>query len=507
MEQKQSSLILTIKAEQNQNMVVEGYASIFNIEDNIGDVILPGAFKEAILKRKIVLLWQHDNTKPIGVINEIYEDQKGLFIKATINSKVKYGKEAEALIHQGAINSFSIGFYTKDFYISQNSNRYIKNADLWEVSLVTFPCNQEAIITNIEHKVSKANLHQPMEEKMHNHSNNNFDIDTERFIKVEKSLENIETILSRPNLSFNPVEDKKFHNFLKTGIVEMDHKSFNTLSGDEGGFLLQPELSKKILAGIQAKSPMRQLASLESISTNSLDILIENGDFQSNWVADGAARNDTDNPKIIQKKIPVHELYAQPKATQRLLDDSAVNLENWIIERLEDSFARIENHSFINGDGANKPKGILSYDASTIHRVSSDTEGDITLGDIHNLINSLDEYYLPNSSLLMHRTTLSHIQSIKDSTGRFVWQASIADAAPGTIFGIPVICSADMPCYAKGNLAIILADFKAGYKIVDRIGINTLRDQYTEKPFVKFYTVKRVGGDVVDNKAIKILKM
>ena len=148
--------------------------------------------------------------------------------------------------------------------------------------------------------------------------------------------------------------------------------------------------------------------------------MIEHNRFVSNWVADAEATNETENAGVTQKRISVHELYAQPKATQRLLDDSAINIENWIAERLEDSFARLENTSFISGGGANKPRGILNYDNAVINRVDVADAGQIKITDIQTLINSLDEYYLPNASFLMHRTTLAAIQNLRDYNGRFL---------------------------------------------------------------------------------------
>lgn len=504
MEHKSYESSFEAKATGENNLQVTGYASIFNFEDSAGDIISPGAFKNAIAKKKVMLLWQHDQTKPIGVIEELYEDNKGLVIKATINGSTQYGKDAKSLIEQGAINSFSIGFYTKKSFLGQHGGRVITEVDLWEVSIVTFPCNEGALITNIATK----------SEKLYQHNRGEImnivetpTINEERFKKVEKSLDNIETMLSRPDIASAPLMDTKFSHFLRSGALDLESKSLTSLNDGDGGFMIRPELSNKIAAGIKAKSPIRQLASVETISTNALDVLLEHNKFVSNWVADAAARPDTDNPTLIQKRITVHELYSQPKATQRLLDDSAINIENWIAERLEDSFARVENASFILGDGTNKPRGILNYGNDTISRVNTSTSGEIHAEDILNLINAIDEYYLPNATFLMHRTTLAKIQALQDNNGHFLWQASLADKAPGTLFGIPVVCSSDMPVFQTDNLSIILADFKAGYKIVDKVGIHSLRDQYTEKPFVKFYTVKRVGGDVVDPNAIKVMKI
>lgn len=502
MQHKSYEQCFEIKAVEGNNLHVKGYASVFNVEDGVGHIIMPGAFREAIIQKKIKFLWQHKQEMPIGIIDKIYEDQKGLYIEATINGAIQSGIDAKSLIEQGAVDSFSIGFYITESHFNPEGKQVITKIDLWEVSVVTFPCNSHAVITSIDKK-SEINNKQTKENVMNIET-----IDPARFNKVEKSLENIESMLSRPDIAMDhTMMDTKFATFLRAGTIDLETKSLNSNSNEDGGFMLRSELENKIVAGITARSPMRQLASVETISTNALDILIERNRFVSNWVADAALRGDTDNAGVTQKRISVHELYAQPKATQRLLDDSAINIESWISERLEDSFARLENSSFIVGDGINKPHGILSYDNDVISRVDVANAGHIGVADIQALINRLDEYYLPNASFLMHRTTLAAIQDLRDENGRFLWQASLSEKAPGTLFGIPVVCSSDMPNFQADNLGIILADFKAGYKIVDKIGIHSLRDQYTEKPFVKFYTVKRVGGDVVDVNAIKVLKL
>lgn len=502
MQQKSYKHGFQVKAIDGNNLHIAGYASVFNVEDGVGHIIMPGAFKDAIKEKKIKFLWQHKQEMPIGVIDEIYEDYRGLYIKATINGSIQSGGDAKSLVEQGAVDGFSIGFCIKESHFNNDGKQVITKIDLWEVSIVTFPCNTEAVIDKFAKKLSIINK-QEKENIMSIET-----IDQARFLKVEKSLENIESAFSRPDISVDHMMiDTKFATFLRAGAIDLETKSLNTNANEEGGFMLRPELENRIVTGIKAKSPMRQLASVETISTNALDILIERNRFVSNWVADAAVRPDTDNAGVTQKRISVHELYAQPKATQRLLDDGAINIESWISERLEDSFARLENASFVSGDGANKPHGILSYGNDVINRVDVAEAGHITITDIQALINALDEYYLANASFLMHRTTLAAIQDLRDENGRFLWQASLSEKAPGTLFGIPVMCSSDMPDFQAENLGIILADFKAGYKIVDKIGIHSLRDQYTEKPFVKFYTVKRVGGDVVDSNAIKVLKV
>jgi HK97 family phage major capsid protein len=304
-------------------------------------------------------------------------------------------------------------------------------------------------------------------------------------------------------------EEKNMTNDIEVILKNYEPSEFKSLSSDiadKGEVLIAAERYNKILSEIEKLSPIRKLASTIQISTSALDLLIQNGELDSGWVSERDARDESSTPKLIRKRIAVNEIYSQPKATQRLLEDSSVNLEEWLTSQIAESFSRIENAAFINGDGLNKPKGFLSYGVE-IERVKSIEDEKISPEDLLNLINSLDDIYQTDAAFVMNRRTLSAIQGLKDGDGRFIWQSSLSDKMADTIFGIPVYTTSDMPQISKDANAIALADFSRGYKIVDRTGISLMKDPYTEKPFVKFYATKRVGGDVVNFDAIKLLKV
>ncbi|MBP7190059.1 MAG: phage major capsid protein [Rickettsiaceae bacterium] len=353
-------------------------------------------------------------------------------------------------------------------------------------------------IENIDRKIDK--MADEWKDFVNNkHLSKMKDLETKMF-QIQSTLAGVGSLIVSDDDEYG-----NFANYIRSGETDMLETKSLSSAQDEGGYLLTPALYNKIVSAITAKSPMRQIASVETISTNALDVIIEDGNFDCGWVLDGEERVSTGTSKLKQKRIVVHELYAQPKATQRLLDDAAINVEQWLNERLEDSFVKAENKSFISGDGINQPYGILSND--TISSVKSEESDSISIDDILDLMNSLDEVFLSNATFLMNRTTLSEIQKIRDDNGRFIWQPAIAESRPDTLFGIPVVCSSEMPPLAAGAKAIALGDFKSAYKIVDRSGVAVMRDPYTEKPFVKFYAVKRVGGDVVNSSAIKFLKI
>ena len=326
----------------------------------------------------------------------------------------------------------------------------------------------------------------------------------QKIIEIEGKINKMQNYFLRPETenNINSEEKSAFNSFIRKGIKsDFVTKSFSG-GTDDGGVLITSSLSQQIIAGINASSPMRQLSSVESISTRSLDIVVEDGEFASGWVTEAGTRSDTDTPHLRKKTIHAHEIYAQPKATQSIIDDSEINIENWLVSRLTDSFVKLENEAFILGDGNNKPFGLLTNTDISRIDIGTTVEAEMLL----NLINSLEEGYLANASFLMNRKTLSAIQALTDKTGRFIWQQSLSDPLKQTIFGVPVVITSYMPDVAKDSLSIAIGDFKSAYKIVDRSNINLVRDPYTDKPYIKFYAVKRVGGDVINPDAVKFAK-
>ncbi len=504
----------------NDDIIIEGYASVYNIVDKTNDIIRKGAFVSAI-NRSIKLLWQHDQCKPIGTIKSLVEDDYGLKMVAVINSKISTGREAIELVKQQVIDGLSIGFFIKSFDQNNLGQRIITETELIEISIVTFPANTQAqiskiketytkgefmdktfIIKDIEHSFSKENkLQANLEVKMG---------------KLEDTVSKLQNFLARPdypatsaysekayniNSSENQEYKAAFSDYLRKGVVnELVTKAFSS-DEETGGVLIAQTLYSKIIHEMTALSPMRQLASIETISTNALDIVIEGEQFASGWIGEAEARVDTGTPKLIKKKIPVHELYAQPKATQRLVDDSALQFEQWLSERLRDSFIKGENEAFLLGDGNNKPTGLL-HNTENIQKI--ETGDEVTVELLLDMISALNEEYLANATFLMNRTTLAAVQKLTDNNDRLIWQPSLSDSLKQSIFGIPVVCASHMPNIANDAFAIALGDFKAAYKIVDRVGINVMRDPYTDKPFIKYYAVKRVGGDLVNPNAVKL---
>lgn len=250
---------------------------------------------------------------------------------------------------------------------------------------------------------------------------------------------------------------------------------------------------------------------METISSDTLDLLEDKDEAASGWTTETGAVSDTTTPQVGKRSIPVFEMYAQPKATQKLVDDAAIDIENWIAEKVADVFSRKENTAFISGNGVSQPRGLLTYAAGTgwgqIEQVNSGTSAAVTADGLIKVYYALKEDHATRATFLMNRSLVQAVRLLKDSTNQYIWQPGLAAGAPDTLMGVPVRMAADMPVAASGSLSVAVGDFKSAYLVVDRIGIRILRDPFTDKPFVKFYTTKRVGGDVVNFDAIKLLKL
>lgn len=306
-----------------------------------------------------------------------------------------------------------------------------------------------------------------------------------------------------------------FTDYLRKGIEsnlsEIQTKALSVGSDSDGGYLVSPSMSNQITKAIFETSPMRKIASVESISSDVLEIIEDKDEAAAGWTSETGSIAETNTPEIAKKTISTHELYAQPKATQKLIDDAYINIESWLADKVADVFSRKENTAFINGDGVGKPKGILSYNNGTnwgeIEQLDSGVDGVVTADKLVELFYSLKENYSVKAEFLMNRASVEQIRLLKGSNGQYLWNPGLSQGAPDTLLGVNVHQAADMPSPAIDSLSIAIADFKSAYKIVDRTGVRVLRDPFTEKPFVKFYSTKRVGGDVTNFEAIKLMKL
>ena len=311
-----------------------------------------------------------------------------------------------------------------------------------------------------------------------------------------------------------------FDTFIRKGEEVMgpdERKALSVGTDPDGGYVVNPDLSGRIVLKVFESSPMRAYASIQVISSDALEGLFDLNEASSGWVGETDSRAETNTPQLGKWRIPAHELYAKPKATQKLLDDASINMEAWLASKVAEKFARDEANAFVVGNGVNKPRGFLTYGSGTtlpgtIEQFPTGASGALAAapsgGDaLINALYGLKQQYRNNATWFMNRATLTLVRKAKDSDGAYLWSPGIAAGQPATLLGYPVASFEDMPDPASNSLSIAVGDMREAYQIVDRLGIRTLRDPYSAKPYVEFYTTKRVGGDVVNFEAIKIVRL
>lgn len=304
---------------------------------------------------------------------------------------------------------------------------------------------------------------------------------------------------------------KAFNLGLRRGERELggvEIKALSVGSDPDGGYLVPMVVSSRIIDKVFETSPLRQLATVETIGTDALHVPVDIGEADAGWVGEQQARPTTNTPTIEQQRIQVHELYAKPKATQQLLEDAAIDVEAWLARKVAEKFARVEATAFISGNGVGRPRGILTYPAgttafarSTVLQIPTLSAAAITADGLVNMIFALKGPYLTNARWLMARGAIGAVALLKDGNGQYIWRPGLDNTRGASLLGYPISQADDMPAVTAGSLSIAFGDFRQAYTVVERLGINTLRDPYSAKPFVEFYTRRRVGGDVVNFEA------
>jgi HK97 family phage major capsid protein len=358
-------------------------------------------------------------------------------------------------------------------------------------------------------------------------------------VELEKELSEVKTALNRVPSGGNTEEKSKqeailhkklFNEFsrmrsenregfgewlAKRGVDDQEIKALSVNSDVSGGYLTSPDMGGIIQTRIFETSPMRQLASAQTIGSDTYEVILDNDEADCGWVGETASRPATTTPGLGKLTIYCNEMYANPKASQKILDDAGIDMESWLANKVADKFARKEATGFVSGDGVNKPKGILSYAAGTdinlqqIEQIASGSASTFTYDGLVDLQNSLKEGYQSNAVFLLQRSTNRYLMKIKDGEGTPIFNMTF-DKNVGLepmLMNRPFYFAADMPSVQLNALALAYGDIRAAYQIVDRTGIRVLRDPYTDKPNVAFYTTKRVGGGVVNFEAIKLLKI
>ncbi len=322
--------------------------------------------------------------------------------------------------------------------------------------------------------------------------------------------------------AFAAAHARAFHAYMRTGDAQglkpIEEKALSSGSGVDGGFLVPVPQERELLRRMALISPVRSLATVREISGNQLKKAFSTTGPASGWVNETAARPQTNSQILADLTFPAMELYAMPSATQTLLDDGAIDIDEWIVSEIETVFAEREGQAFISGDGIDKPKGILGYTTvansswtwGNVGYLATGVAGGFPASNpsdiLIDLAYAVKAPYRQNGTFIMSRSTQAMVRKFKDAQGNYLWQPPIALGAGATFMNFPIVESEDMPNVAANSLSVAFGDFKRAYLVVDRMGLRVLRDPYSAKPYVLFYTTKRVGGGVQDFDAFKVLK-
>jgi predicted phage gp36 major capsid-like protein len=307
-------------------------------------------------------------------------------------------------------------------------------------------------------------------------------------------------VVDRPALDGARVQgnDAAFAGFVRTGAT-IEMKAFTGVSGDAGGYAVPREIDATIDRALVAASPIRQIANVVKVGSAGYRKLVTTGGTPSGWASG--------------------ELYANPSASQAMLDDAAFDVEEWLAGEIANEFAKAEGAAFVSGNGVNRPRGFLANPVAAdgdatrtfgaLQYLASGAAGDFAANGqerLIDLVQALRSPYRQGASFVMNASVLARIRKFKTSDGAFLWQPSLAAGMPATLLGYPVVEAEDMPDLAAGSLSVAFGNFKAGYLIAERRETAILRDPYSNKPFVSFYATKRIGGCVSNSEAIKLMR-
>jgi len=356
------------------------------------------------------------------------------------------------------------------------------------------------------------------------------DAELSKIADIKGEIEALEKRMNRPGAAGEQDKTKAEHKaafckFMRkgddNGLADLQRKAYNITTDADGAFAVPEEIDRDILAKLVDVSPIRQIATVRTIGTSDYKKLVNIRGTASGWVDEDDARAATNSSQFAQVTPFMGELYAYPQATQQMLEDVFFNAEAWIGEEVATEFARAEGAAFVSGDGTKKPKGFLAYTTAatadgarafgTLEHVATGVAADWAASNPQDILITLTYKlkagYRANARWVTNKGILSEVRKWKGSDGQYIWRPGLEQGQPDTILGYGITEAEDMPAKAANALPVAFGDFSRGYLIVDRIGTSVLRDPYTNKPYVGFYTRKRLGGCVVDSEAIKVIKI
>lgn len=485
---------------------ITGTAWPFGSADRVGDVIEKGAFNGPA---KLPMLFSHDPAQVIGVWDEIAEGDTGLTVKGRLLvDDVERAREVRAMVKAGAVSGLSIGFVTKAAK-RHAKGRTISALELHEISIVAVPAHPGAQITSLKSVTSKDSVMENEDlapEAKTATPANPPEIDTKAFNAVLSRLDKLEAKNNRPGapaIVQGSAERKAFVSFLQGG--DFDKKAL-TVANDAPAYVLAPEeTSGEFIRNLVEFSPIRAIADVRTTGSHTILLPKRTGITNAVWVGETTARTASE-PTFDQSEIAVKELATYVDISLRMLEDSA-NVEAEVRLALAEDFGAKEAVSFVNGTTAVEPQGFMV--AAGVAETNNGHATDLSADALIRLMYAMPATYRNRGAWVMNGTTLAAVRTLKDGNGNYLWQPSYQAGQPETILGRPVVEALDMPNIELDATPIIFGDFKAGYRIYDRVALDVMPDLLTQRTtgLARFHARRRVGAGVVRPDVFRKLKM
>ncbi|MCA1971250.1 MAG: phage major capsid protein [Caenispirillum sp.] len=514
---------------------ITGLASPFGGEaDAYGDTIAPGAFAKSLAEHtakgsKPLMLWMHDTYEPVGVWTEIREDGAGLQVKGRIITETSRGRDAYALLKAGALNGLSIGYRVRDAERLKGGGRLLKQIDLAEISLVTFPAADAARIQSVKTdptaaKGAASEQEDHMEQQTPEAAAPDLSGLTQQIAEINDHLkglkgrvDGVEVKLGRPAIIEHKgdedpakAEMKAFTSFIRKGAAGLtadELKSLRVADNESGGYLAPAELVAQIDKDVVQFSPVRSVATVRTTGAPEVNTLRRTQGASAWWVGEEEDRTETE-VKWGAQNYPVHEIGTFVDVSLQLLEDATLDVASELSMEFAEAFGSLESAAFVNGNGVKKPMGFMA-DADIVS-TNSGHATQVTADGLIDLYHGVKTPYRGNAVWGMNSTTLGACRKLKDTSGQYLLLTTPINGAPlTTLLGRPVIEMPDLPDIGAGAFPIIFGDFGQGYRIFDRLALSVVRDDLTQrtKGRVRFHARRRLAAGVRKAEAIRKLKI
>lgn len=491
----------------NEAGAITGTAWPFGGPDRMGDVITPEAFAGAVGKTLPML---SGHSAPVGVWDSISTDAEGLKVAGRLLvADVPEAKSLRALVGAGAVTGLSIGFVTKSSTPRKGGGRTITNLELVECSIVAVPANANARVTTIKeaslaHENTAENITQEDLAPLLAAANDNISA-------ITKRLEAAEVKLARPAIVTKKddepsAEMKAFSDYLRRGDRADELKTLQVAIDPQGGYLTPPEYSNEIIRDITLFSPIRSIASVRTTTSPSVLYPKRTAITAAAWTSEATDATESE-PAFGQREIVNHEATTYVDISNKLLADSAGVAEAEVRLALSENFGQLEGAAFVSGDSVGKPEGILQN--PDVAYTATGSAAAITADSLFDIMYALSPQYRNRGTWLLNGTSLATVRKLKSGDGEYLWQPALQAGQPETLLGRPVVEAVDMPDIGANAFPIAFGDFGTGYRIVDRVSLSILVNPYilATKGVTRIHATRRVGGGVIQPKAIRKLKI